>query len=67
MNVDQGDRWQYRVEKGQSLEAKDLDRQCNELGAQGWELTAVIPIARHQFGGNGETSSIRLFFRRRAG
>jgi hypothetical protein len=65
MNADQGDRWQYRVEKGQSLEAKELEQQCNEVGAQGWELTAVIPIAHHRLGASGETSGTRLFFRRR--
>ncbi len=60
-----GPEWQYCVINGRSLNAQDLDRQCNGLGAQGWELVAVIPVSRHLFSDSSNTSGVRLFFKRR--
>ena len=42
-----------------------LEHRCNELGAQGWELVSAAPLAR-TLGGEGLTTELRLFFKRRA-
>lgn len=60
-----GPEWQYCVINGKSLDAQELDRQCNGLGAQGWELVAVIPVSRHLFSDSSNTSGVRMFFKRR--
>src|SRR5260370_42092054 len=67
--------WQYLVlEYSVSLQPKAeqrraelaaLELRCNELGAQGWELASMAPLAC-TLGGGGLTSQVRLIFKRRA-
>ena len=56
--------WEYLVEEGE-VASDWLERRCNELGAQGWELVSVIPLARLAFSSGGRTTGIQLFFKRR--
>ena len=72
----QVDLWEYLVlEVGVKLqptteqrraELAALEQRCNELGAQGWELAGMAPLAS-TVGGGGLTSQLRLLFKRRAG
>ena len=69
------DLWEYlALEVGVSLqptaeqrraELAALEQRCNELGAQGWELVGMAPLASI-LGGGGLTSELRLLFKRRA-
>jgi len=69
------DVWQYLIVEDRvqaqpkpeqrHAEADALARRCGELGAQGWELVSVAPLAR-TLGGDGLTTEVRLFFKRRA-
>ncbi len=56
--------WEYLVEEGE-VASDRLERRCNELGAQGWELVIVIPLARLAFSSAGRTTGTQLFFKRR--
>ena len=56
--------WEYMVEEGE-VASNRLERRCNELGAQGWELVSVIPLARLAFSSGGRTTGTHLFFKRR--
>jgi len=56
--------WQYLILEHERGGAPELARQCNELGMNGWELVAAVPVAASLNG--GVTTSVRLFFKRRA-
>jgi hypothetical protein len=63
-------RWEYRKVLHSYLEDKDVDRgerrkqleELNELGSEGWELAAAVPIT----GFDQNTSEIMYRFNRRA-
>ena len=63
-------RWEYRKVIQSYLERSDVDRgerrkqldELNELGSEGWELAAAVPVA----GFDQETSAIMYVFKRRA-
>ena len=59
-----GDAWEYLVEDG-DVASDRLERRCNELGWQGWELVSVVPVSRLAFSAGGRTTGTRLFFKRR--
>jgi hypothetical protein len=59
-----GDAWEYLVEEGEPADDR-LERRCNELGTDGWELLAVVPLSRSALGNNGRTTGVQLFFKRR--
>jgi hypothetical protein len=61
--------WQYlvieaathvKVPLRQHNDTVVIAQRCNELGAQGWELVSVVPLAA----GNAATCELRLFFKR---
>jgi hypothetical protein len=56
--------WEYLVEEG-DVQNDRLERRCNELGAEGWELVAAIPLSRLALSAGGRTTGILLFFKRR--
>ncbi len=55
--------WEYFVLEHETGGRPDLGWKCNELGAQGWELVAAVPVAASLNG--GATTSLRLFFKKR--
>jgi hypothetical protein len=59
----QGDAWEYLVEDG-DFTAERQERRCNQLGAEGWELVAVLPVSRPSLTDGGRTTAIQLFFKR---
>lgn len=59
--------WEYKTFKlrakgflGGKLDTDDLDREINELGAQGWELAAAFDTSE----GYGNTRDAVLIFKR---
>jgi len=59
-----GDAWEYLVEDG-DVASDRLERRCNELGWQGWELVSVASVSRLALSAGGRTTGTRLFFKRR--
>jgi hypothetical protein len=55
--------WQYIVLEHEKGGPQDLNRKCNELGANGWEMVAAVPMATSLNG--GATTSVRVFFKKR--
>ena len=58
-----GESWEYLVEDG-DLAADHLEDRCNQLGAEGWELVAVVPLSRPSLTTGGRTTGSQLFFKR---
>jgi hypothetical protein len=61
--------WQYLVIEaathvkaplGHQDNLEEIAQRCTALGAQGWELVSVVPVAA----GNAATRELRLFFKR---
>ena len=55
--------WQYLILEHEKGGPRELARKCNELGSDGWELVAAVPVAASLNG--GVTTSVRLFFKKR--
>lgn len=60
-------KWEYKILKidsvgfwgGLKVDDDSLEKQMNELGEQGWEMTKVLPIET-----NESTTTVAIFFRR---
>ena len=60
-------KWEYKVLKiegnsfwgGLKIDDDNLERQMNELGEQGWDMTRVLPIET-----NESTTAMAIFFKR---